>query len=232
MSEFAMERAKYRLLKARHKIGHNNSPSVHQLNDHQVFNELFDIYDRITASYAMLNRTLTSLLTDSTTGLPSRDAFERRKNTTTGSGVCVVFFDVIGLKAVNDNMGYEYGDEMLRILSRVLSQHSREGDETYRYGGDEFLLILNNYTETNPECIANRINQAFQEDTSAELGIPAELVGVRHGIASSCEEQFASITDPRQMMDELIAESGNRQLAKKSNHTRERTVELLAEQLV
>jgi diguanylate cyclase (GGDEF)-like protein len=54
----------------------------------------------------------------------------------------VVMLDMDNLKWVNDNYGHAVGDELLAYFARVLRDHIRPLDRLYRWGGDEFLLVL------------------------------------------------------------------------------------------
>ena len=87
---------------------------------------------------------------DALTGLPSlrlcRDrlenalAIDRRNKTQTA----VLFIDLDGFKAVNDSMGHEAGDEVLKGVAKRLKSSVREMDTAARVGGDEFILVLPN----------------------------------------------------------------------------------------
>ena len=56
--------------------------------------------------------------------------------------LAVVFIDLDGFKAVNDNHGHDVGDELLIIVSQRMNEALREGDTLSRIGGDEFVAIL------------------------------------------------------------------------------------------
>ena len=51
-------------------------------------------------------------------------------------------FDLDGFKELNDRMGHLVGDEGLRQFARVLKKYLRDSDQLFRYGGDEFVVIL------------------------------------------------------------------------------------------
>ena len=71
-------------------------------------------------------------------------AFTRRY----GLPSSVIYFDVNGLKQINDTHGHPAGDAALRHIAEILSKNVREGDIVGRLGGDEFGVIL---AQTNQE---------------------------------------------------------------------------------
>ena len=87
---------------------------------------------------------LNESLTDPLTGCYNRLAFTRGSllqaaDTSRGA---VVLFDLDNLKQVNDAHGHEAGDGLLRHFTAVLRSGSRPADQLYRWGGDEFLLLV------------------------------------------------------------------------------------------
>jgi diguanylate cyclase (GGDEF)-like protein len=83
-------------------------------------------------------------LTDPLTGVYNRLAFTRgvflqSAGSTYGS---VFIFDLDNLKRVNDSYGHEAGDELLKHFVMILRGGLRPSDQVYRWGGDEFLLLL------------------------------------------------------------------------------------------
>lgn len=75
----------------------------------------------------------------------------------------VVMFDIDHFKMVNDTYGHPFGDHVLRIVSKVLQDSTRDVDYPSRFGGEEFLLLMP-YTERDVAHItAERIRQTIYE---------------------------------------------------------------------
>jgi len=56
--------------------------------------------------------------------------------------VSLMIMDIDLFKEINDSYGHAFGDDVLRILSAQINKHIRAGDIAYRYGGDEFVIIM------------------------------------------------------------------------------------------
>ena len=95
-----------------------------------------------------MQRVLDLSRTDPLTGLFNRSqlflTLEQEVSRTRRSdrGFCVLMIDVDGLKAINDSAGHLRGDEVLRALGAVIHGSIRTVDSAYRYGGDEFVVLL------------------------------------------------------------------------------------------
>ncbi len=92
----------------------------------------------------------------------------------------LVFIDVNGLKEVNDNLGHEYGDELLTLTVNVVKETIRNEDFIVRLGGDEFLLALENVDEENANIIWERILNRYKEINNT-MNKPF-MISVSHGI--------------------------------------------------
>jgi diguanylate cyclase (GGDEF)-like protein/PAS domain S-box-containing protein len=102
---------------------------------------------------------------DGLTGLPNRHLFVDRLNQAlalqrrdSGSKLAVLFIDLDRFKTINDSLGHAAGDRLLVGMSRRFTRIVRETDTLARFGGDEYVLLLNHTDdEYRPEKIAKRL---------------------------------------------------------------------------
>ncbi|MFH8133121.1 GGDEF domain-containing protein [Pantoea osteomyelitidis] len=69
----------------------------------------------------------------------------------------VAMVDVDNFKKINDTYAHEVGDRALRHIASLLSENMRSGDYLFRYGGEEFLIILVEANKSNAEKFLERI---------------------------------------------------------------------------
>jgi len=121
---------------------------------------------------------------DSLTGLPNRLLFADRlehaisKARRSGNMLALLFFDLDRFKQINDSHGHDAGDQVLRAVARRLLALVREADTLARFGGDEFILLLEDiHAVVDVETRANRILDA--------LAAPLEVKDLVFSITSS-----------------------------------------------
>lgn len=119
---------------------------------------------------------------DALTGLYNRAFFEeelRRLDRGRSFPVSLILCDLDGLKVVNDMLGHEQGDELLRRAARVIASCVRGSDVVARVGGDEFAVILPQTDRKTAEEVAERINEAVEKDNMQHPDLPLSIsVGV------------------------------------------------------
>lgn len=113
------------------------------------------------------HRLHTAARRDGLTGLRNRFALEESipqeevRAKRYGHPLGVLMIDVNRFKEVNDRFGHQMGDKVLQVVSAILQKNVRETDIVFRYGGDEFLILL---PETNGETEIVRLR--IQEEVS------------------------------------------------------------------
>ncbi|MGZ5051505.1 MAG: EAL domain-containing protein [Methylobacter sp.] len=88
-----------------------------------------------------------------------------------GQRLAVVFLDLDGFKAINDNCGHEAGDHLLKSVATRMKQTLREGDTLARLGGDEFVAVLQDLDgiEVSVPMLTRLLNAAAQPTQAGEM---------------------------------------------------------------
>ncbi|KAA0259324.1 GGDEF domain-containing protein [Deferribacter autotrophicus] len=79
------------------------------------------------------------------------------------SPLSVIMLDVDDFKAVNDNYGHQIGDQVLKYFANVIKNNIRKVDIPFRYGGEEFFIVLPHTRKEQAKVVANRILKELNE---------------------------------------------------------------------
>jgi two-component system cell cycle response regulator len=113
-----------------------------------------------------------------------------------GHSNCLLLCDVDRFKSYNDRYGHQAGDEVLRRVGEAIGASCRKGDAAYRYGGEEFLVILPEQSSDGGVIFAERIRRKIAElDLDHELNRPEGRVSVSVGVAAAPAGSAASLDD-------------------------------------
>jgi two-component system, cell cycle response regulator len=121
-------------------------------------------------------------LTDPLTGLANRRQLERDlvrefAAARRGRRLIAIMFDLNGFKDFNDRNGHLAGDEALRVFGDALSAETRAMNMAFRYGGDEFLVLLADSEIQGAEIFVERVRHRFPgadaDEQRRELGVAA-----------------------------------------------------------
>jgi diguanylate cyclase (GGDEF)-like protein len=125
-------------------------------------------------------------LEDPLTGLGNRRSAERRLGSLPlgEEPLSLAVVDVDRFKEVNDEASHSHGDAVLRRVADLLREHSRTGDEVFRWAGDEFLVVLPTATEEQAVVVMERLRAAVAGADWRDLQVP-EPVTVSIGVASA-----------------------------------------------
>ena len=150
--------------------------------------QLFDLEDRLIAAqrvtdlHAELDRHRAALAHlarhDPLTGLGNRRSLDEdldvllARSQRYGRRFALAMCDIDRFKAYNDTHGHQAGDQALRVVAATIAQELRGGDSVYRYGGEEFLLILPEQTPDTTLVAVERVRSAVQR-----LAIPHPAAG-------------------------------------------------------
>lgn len=124
---------------------------------------------------AVADRQVRAALTDPLTGLATRARLEDEAQhlmavSTRGSRpLTAVVLDVDGLKQINDVQGHAAGDAAIAEVGRAVRAHIRRTDRAFRWGGDEFVILMPDTTSEGARVVLERLQRSCATATSAGL---------------------------------------------------------------
>ncbi len=135
---------------------------------------------------------------DKLTELPNRNLFMDRISEQTkitnrsGNALYVMFIDLDGFKAINDNNGHDIGDDVLREVANRMRQQIRESDTVARFGGDEFIVLLSEVLHIEA---VERIASEFLEALCQPYKIGKQTFSMSASIGIACYPKDAKSTE-------------------------------------
>ena len=120
-----------------------------------------------------------------------------------GAPLSVVLADLDRFKRVNDKAGHAAGDRCLRAVAGAIESATRAGEECFRWGGDEFAVLLPDTDRDDAERLAERLRLAVVSGGRAPHGEP---LGITCGVAQLSGDQG---------LDDLLLAADNGLLALK-----------------
>ncbi len=130
---------------------------------------------------------------DTLTRLPNRQTFDKRllqicehylsqpvQDVQHSKSSWFAILDIDHFKQINDNFGHLYGDEVLLIFSQLMEKHFRYNDFLFRFGGEEFVVILNLADQENAESVFERFRLRIAEHEFPTVGKVTVSIGVTH----------------------------------------------------
>ncbi len=127
-------------------------------------------------------------LTDPLTGLWNRRYLNKEMSRVLNSAerynynFSLVFIDINCLKKINDTLGHDSGDLAIKTIAKLLNDTCRNTDIISRYGGDEFIILLEHTDRKGTENLVNRLkNKISEEHTNKNLSMD---IGISTGIAT------------------------------------------------
>jgi diguanylate cyclase (GGDEF)-like protein len=116
---------------------------------------------------------------------------ERSKRVTRPFSLLMI--DIDNFKEYNDKIGHPAGDSLLKKFAHLLLKSSRILDSVYRYGGDEFLVLLPETSKEDAVNLAHRIQSVVKEENLKGLeNLSKKRLAVSIGLASFPEDGFST----------------------------------------
>ncbi len=134
--------------------------------------------------------------TDNFAGIANRRVAERALHlfTTGQRRSAVMMVDIDHFKAINDQHGHDTGDRILQRIAEIMKSHIRVQDTVARWGGEEFLVIVETVTRNESASIAeslrNRVEQGTGETVKTTISI-----GVAHSDSGQTADQILKRAD-------------------------------------
>ena len=128
----------------------------------------------------------------------------------------LLLLDIDDFKQVNDKYGHIAGDKILIFIANLLRKTLRDGDKVFRYGGEEFIIILNRIDTNNCQTTAHRILKLI---SSNQLFYKGESIHVTMSIGST-------IYSPKDTPEDLINRADKALYKSKNNGKNQINMEL------
>jgi diguanylate cyclase (GGDEF)-like protein len=140
---------------------------------------------------------------DGLTKVFNRRALDRYLENVTKKGTLqhdlyLLILDIDDFKNINDTYGHIVGDKILIFISNLLRKTLRDGDKVFRYGGEEFVVILNRITKEKCEEIAKRILHTVRTNTLFYKGKSVKVtmsIGVTKYLSGDTSETLIERAD-------------------------------------
>ena len=165
---------------------------------------------KVTTYEAKLEEAEQRASRDSLTGLDNRQGVEAKlqRRIVAQKPFCVMMIDLNGFKAVNDTYGHQAGDDLLRQFSTELRSASRVTDVVGRWGGDEFIVVLDG-TINDAQAHAERMQKWVFGSYTLHLGAEGPKVDMDAAVGL-VEAQ------PGESIKELLARADSRMYKQKA----------------
>ncbi|HBT50852.1 MAG TPA: hypothetical protein DEA49_01870 [Petrotoga sp.] len=131
----------------------------------ELINYFLEDIDRVLKTIFSLNEMFVGSDLDILTQVYNRKAFEEyvSQHKSDSSKKVVIFLDFDNFKQINDNFGHTVGDQALKLLTKRIQNSIKSDDLIFRYGGDEFVIIINEISEIKSiDKIIQRIKLAVK----------------------------------------------------------------------
>jgi diguanylate cyclase (GGDEF)-like protein len=154
------------------------------------FNSLMTVVHEREQQLADANLQLKKMaVSDSLTGLKNHGYFQEQlvyeiaRARRFRRPLSLLMLDLDHFKQVNDTLGHQTGDAVLRCIGHFLAHEVREVDLVARYGGEEFVIVLPGTAGKDAISLANKLRIRIKQRMPCEASVPPELIGASFGVS-------------------------------------------------
>jgi len=123
-----------------------------------------------------------------------------------GRNYGILFIDIDYFKQINDQFGHDKGDEILKLVASTLKKGSRENDLVARWGGEEFVVILENIEPENIEAVAEKLRMLVEK---SGIRKEPEKISVTISIGATLLRKKDTVESLLRRVDALMYKSKN-----------------------
>ena len=152
--------------------------------------------DQLRETAERVDRLRKAANTDTLTGIANRRVAERALNlfATRQRRYAVMMIDIDHFKAINDQHGHDTGDRILQRIAEILKARMRVQDTVARWGGEEFLVIVESVTRDESASIAESLRQMIEAGTG-DIVKTTISIGVAHSETGQSVDQILKRAD-------------------------------------
>ena len=167
---------------------------------------LFDLSVRLREIHS---EALQKAGTDALTGLANKRAFEEKVESRLLQNrmFSIIFMDLNGFKPINDKLGHDKGDEVLKEVAAKLRKVFRDYDFISRWGGDEFAVLFEGDAEKLYDSIKDRILKALGEIDAEGMKVGAAVGYADWPVDGKTQIELLKKADERMYADKIISKS-------------------------
>lgn len=136
-------------------------------------------------------------LHDALTGILNRRAFDADLQNLSSVNVnnCgLILADIDHFKQFNDSFGHQLGDQVLKAVAKRLGEHCRDGARVYRYGGEEFAILVPNRPLPQIRHLADSMRRGIEKITIKDRRKGGIIDGISASFGVSCHQQAESLS--------------------------------------
>ena len=201
---------------------YNSAENIFYFIKNAHYNQALSMYIKLSKELLTLNNIITVMITqfkmkelvrDQLTGLLNRKTLndvlkqEMRLAILTRKPLSIILCDIDHFKAVNDNYGHMAGDCILQGVAECMSEQVRATDYAFRYGGEEFLIVLNNSDKSGAINVAESIRANIEQHEFDCSGHTTLKVTSSFGVAELLSDGSGDIKQLIEAADKKLYEA-------------------------